>query len=32
MNQEKIGKFIKDIRKKNNLTQQAFANKYDKIN
>lgn len=28
MNQEKVGKFIKDIRKKNNLTQQAFANKY----
>lgn len=28
MNQEKVGKFIKDIRKKNNLTQQAFAQKY----
>lgn len=28
MNQEKIGQFIKDIRKKNNMTQQAFANKY----
>lgn len=28
MNQEKVGQFIKDIRKKNNLTQQAFANKY----
>lgn len=28
MNQEKVGKFIKNIRKKNNLTQQAFANKY----
>ena len=27
MNQEKIGQFIKDIRKKNNLTQEAFAKK-----
>lgn len=26
MNQEKIGKFIKDIRKNNNLTQDEFAN------
>ena len=29
MNQEKIGKFIKDLRKKNNLTQQALADKYN---
>ena len=28
MNQEKIGKLIKDIRKKNNLTQKDLANKY----
>lgn len=28
MDQKKVGQFIKDIRKKNNLTQQAFANKY----
>lgn len=28
MNQEKIGNFIKDIRKKSNCTQQEFANKY----
>ena len=28
MNQEKVGQFIKEIRKKNNMTQQAFANKY----
>lgn len=28
MDQEKIGKFIKDIRLKNNLSQQKFANKY----
>lgn len=28
MNQEKIGKFIKEIRKNNNLTQQEFADKY----
>lgn len=28
MDQEKIGKFIKDIRKKNNLTQKEFADKY----
>ncbi|MBQ9072057.1 MAG: helix-turn-helix transcriptional regulator [Bacilli bacterium] len=28
MNQEKIGKFIKDLRKKNNLTQAQLAEKY----
>lgn len=28
MNQEKFGKFIKEIRKKNNLTQKEFADKY----
>lgn len=28
MNQEKIGKLIKEIRIKNNLTQKAFADKY----
>ena len=28
MDQEKIGKFIKDIRKKNNLTQKDLADKY----
>lgn len=28
MNQEKIGNFIKDIRKKNNLTQKEFGDKY----
>ncbi len=28
MNQEKIGKLIKEIRKKNNLTQKQLANKY----
>ena len=28
MNQEKIGAFIKDIRKKNNLTQKELADKY----
>lgn len=28
MNQEKIGKFIKDIRKKEGLTQEKFAEKY----
>lgn len=28
MNQEKIGKFIKDLRKKNNLTQAQLASKY----
>ena len=28
MNQEKFGQFIKDIRKKNNLTQKEFADKY----
>jgi len=28
MNQEKIGRFIKDIRKKNNLTQKDLADKY----
>ncbi len=28
MDQELIGKFIKEIRKKNNLTQQEFATKY----
>ncbi len=28
MDQEKIGKLIKEIRKKNNLTQAAFAEKY----
>ena len=27
MNQEKVGKFIKEIRKKNNLTQSEFAKK-----
>ncbi len=29
MNQEKFGKFIKDIRKKNNLTQKQLADKYN---
>ena len=29
MNQEKIGTFIKNLRKKNNLTQQALADKYN---
>lgn len=29
MDQEKIGKFIKDLRIKNNLTQKAFADKYN---
>lgn len=29
MNQEKFGKFIKEIRKKNNLTQKQFAEKYN---
>ena len=29
MDQEKIGKFIKDIRKKNNLTQKQLADKYN---
>ena len=29
MNQEKIGKFIKDLRKKNNLTQKELADKYN---
>ncbi len=29
MNQEKIGKFIKEIRKNHNLTQKQFANKYN---
>ncbi len=29
MDQEKIGKFIKEIRKKNNLTQKDLANKYN---
>ena len=28
MDQDKIGKFIKDLRKKNNLTQKDLANKY----
>ena len=28
MDQERIGKFIKDIRKKNKLTQEKFASKY----
>ena len=28
MNQENIAKFIKDIRKKNNLTQKDLADKY----
>ena len=28
MDQEKIGKFIKEIRKKENLSQQKFAEKY----
>lgn len=27
MNQERIGKFILELRKKNNLTQKEFANK-----
>ncbi len=29
MNQEKIGQFIKEIRKKNNLTQKDLADKYN---
>ena len=29
MNQEKIGKFIKELRKKNNLTQKGLADKYN---
>ena len=29
MNPEKVGKFIKDLRKKNNLTQADLANKYN---
>ncbi len=29
MNQKKIVKFIKDIRKKHNLTQKQFAEKYN---
>lgn len=29
MNQEKLGKFIKDIRKKHNLTQKQLADKYN---
>ncbi len=29
MNQEKIGKFIKDLRKKNSLTQKDLADKYN---
>ena len=29
MNQERIGKFIKDLRKKNNLTQKELAYKYN---
>lgn len=29
MNQEKIGKFIKDLRRKNNLTQKQLADKYN---
>ena len=29
MNQEKIGKTIKEIRQKSNLTQSAFAEKYN---
>ena len=29
MDQEKIGKFIKDLRIKNNLTQKEFADKYN---
>ena len=28
MNQEKFGKFIKELRQKNNLTQKEFADKY----
>lgn len=28
MDQEKIGKLIKEIRQKNNLTQKQFADKY----
>ena len=29
MDQEKIGNFIKEIRKKNNLTQKDLADKYN---
>ena len=29
MDQEKIGKFIKEIRKKNKLTQKDLADKYN---
>ena len=29
MDQEKFGKLIKEIRKKNNLTQKQFADKYN---
>ena len=29
MNQEKVGKFIKELRKKNNLTQKDLADKYN---
>ena len=29
MDQEKFGKFIKEIRKKNNLTQKQLADKYN---
>lgn len=29
MDQEKFGKFIKDIRKRNNLTQKQLADKYN---
>ena len=29
MNQEKIGKFIKELRRKNNLTQKELADKYN---
>ena len=29
MNQEKIGQFLKSLRKKHNLTQKQFADKYN---
>ena len=32
MNQEKFGEFIKEVRKKNNLTQKEFAYKYNVTN
>ena len=31
MNQDRFGKFIKEIRKKNNLTQKEFADRYNLI-